>query len=147
MPRTGRDSRSTEPETSRASGSTARHRSMTLVTWRLLRRTHERSRGKIELWAGNYEGTWRESLGYVIWPALKRAFTNRRTVPEQIERLYAAMRRVLAEAAQGLGLKDAAATYYKRALEAGARYGCGTEGGFDCEGFDVQKRAQAALKL
>jgi len=54
---------------------------------------------------------------------------------------------LLAEAAQGLGLKDAAATYYKRALEAGARYGCGTEGGFDCEGFDVQKRAHTALKL
>jgi hypothetical protein len=54
---------------------------------------------------------------------------------------------LLAEAAQGLGLNEAAATYYKRALEAGVRYGCGTEGGFGCEGFDVQKSAQAALKL
>jgi len=53
---------------------------------------------------------------------------------------------MLAESAQGLGLKQAAATYYKRALEAGARYGCSAEAGFDCEGFDVQKRAQAALK-
>jgi len=53
---------------------------------------------------------------------------------------------LLAEAAQGLGLKDAAATYYKRALEAGAKYGCGAESGFDCEGFDVQNRAQVALK-
>jgi predicted Zn-dependent protease len=52
---------------------------------------------------------------------------------------------LLAEAAQGLGLKDAAATYYSRAVEAGKRYGCGAEGGFDCEGFDVQKRAHAAL--
>ena len=53
---------------------------------------------------------------------------------------------LLAEAAQGLGLKDPAATYYRRAVEAGARYGCSTEGGFDCEGFDVQTRAHAALK-
>jgi predicted Zn-dependent protease len=52
---------------------------------------------------------------------------------------------MLAEAAQGLGLKDAAATYYKRAVEAGAKYGCGEESGFDCEGFDVQRRAHAAL--
>ena len=53
---------------------------------------------------------------------------------------------MLAEAARGMGLKDAAATYYKRAVEAGARYGCGADAGFDCEGFEVQKRAQAALK-
>ena len=53
---------------------------------------------------------------------------------------------MLAEAARGLGLRQAAATYYRRAIEAGARYGCSAEGGFDCEGFEVQKRAQAALK-
>ena len=53
---------------------------------------------------------------------------------------------MLAEAARGMGLKDAAASYYKRAVEAGARYGCGADAGFDCEGFEVQKRAQAALK-
>ncbi len=53
---------------------------------------------------------------------------------------------MLAEAAQGLGLRDAAKAYYKRAVEAGARHGCSAEGGFDCEGFEVQKRAQAALK-
>src|SRR5688572_27931838 len=53
---------------------------------------------------------------------------------------------MLAEAARGMGLKDAAAAYYKRAVEAGARYGCGADAGFDCEGFEVQKRAQAALK-
>jgi len=53
---------------------------------------------------------------------------------------------LLAEAAQGLGLKDAATTYYKRAVQAAARYGCDAESGFDCEGFDVQKRAHAALK-
>ena len=48
---------------------------------------------------------------------------------------------MLGEAARGLGLKDAARNYYRRALDAGARYGCG-EG---CEGFDVPKLAQARL--
>ena len=52
---------------------------------------------------------------------------------------------LLAEAAKGLGLKDAAATYYQRALQAGKDYGCGA-GGFDCEGFEVQKQAAAALR-
>ncbi len=53
---------------------------------------------------------------------------------------------MLAEAAGGLGLKGAAATYYQRALDAGGRHGCGADSGYGCEGFDVQKRAQAALK-
>ncbi len=48
---------------------------------------------------------------------------------------------MLAEAARGLGLKEAASTYYKRALEAGKEYGCGG----DCEGFNVPKLASAAL--
>ena len=48
----------------------------------------------------------------------------------------------LAEAARGLELKDASAAYYKRALEAGKRYGCAAEG---CEGIEVQKLAKAAL--
>jgi predicted Zn-dependent protease len=53
---------------------------------------------------------------------------------------------LLAEAAQGLGLREAANVYYQRAVEAGARYACGAESGFDCEGFEVQKHAKAALK-
>jgi adenylate kinase family enzyme len=57
-----------------------------LVMWRLVRRTRERSKHKIELWNGNFEGSWRESLGYVIWPAFKAAFSNRRTVPERVGR-------------------------------------------------------------
>jgi Zn-dependent protease with chaperone function len=52
---------------------------------------------------------------------------------------------MLAEAARGLELKDAAATYYRRALEAGKDNGCGS-GVFSCEGFDVQKAAAAALR-
>ncbi len=42
-----------------------------LVLWRLLRRTHHRHKHKTVLWAGNAEGSWREQLRYVIWPALK----------------------------------------------------------------------------
>ena len=48
---------------------------------------------------------------------------------------------MLAEAARGLGLREAASTYYKRALAAGKEYGCGG----DCEGFNVPKLASAAL--
>jgi hypothetical protein len=50
---------------------------------------------------------------------------------------------LLAESAQGLGMKDAAAVYYQRALEAGKEFGCGGAG-FSCEGFEVQKLAAAA---
>jgi adenylate kinase family enzyme len=52
-----------------------------LVMWRLLRRTHVRNRDQVELWNGNVEPGWRESVGYLIWPALKSAFRNRRTFP------------------------------------------------------------------
>ena len=54
-----------------------------LVMWRLLRRTHVRNRDKVELWNGNVEPGWRESLGYLIWPALKRSFKNRREFPSR----------------------------------------------------------------
>jgi predicted Zn-dependent protease len=52
---------------------------------------------------------------------------------------------MLAESARGLGLKDAAATYYKRALDAGKDTACGS-GIFSCEGFEVQKLAASALQ-
>jgi hypothetical protein len=48
---------------------------------------------------------------------------------------------LLAESARGLGLKDAAQKYYRRALDASAQYGCRD----DCEGFEVRKLAQARL--
>ena len=48
---------------------------------------------------------------------------------------------MLAEAANGLGLKDAAATYYKRALEAGKDSACDS-GAVSCEGFEVQRIAK-----
>jgi gluconate kinase len=34
-------------------------------------------------WNGNVEPGWRESLGYLIWPALKTAFRNRREFPSR----------------------------------------------------------------
>src|SRR6185437_10496841 len=52
-----------------------------LVMWRLLRRTHVRNRDKVELWNGNVEPGWRESLPTLIWPAFKRVFENRRALP------------------------------------------------------------------
>lgn len=51
---------------------------------------------------------------------------------------------MLAESARGLGLKDVATTYYRRALDAGRDNACGG-GIFSCEGFEVQKLAHAAL--
>jgi predicted Zn-dependent protease len=48
---------------------------------------------------------------------------------------------MLAEAASGLELKEAAATYYERALDAGKQNACGA-GVFSCEGFEVQRLAK-----
>jgi adenylate kinase family enzyme len=58
-----------------------------LVMWRLLRRTHVRNRDKTELWNGNVEPGWRKSTHYLIWPALKAAFVNRRTFPRRYAHL------------------------------------------------------------
>jgi predicted Zn-dependent protease len=52
---------------------------------------------------------------------------------------------MLAEAARGLGMQEAAAAYYTRALAAGKDNGCGS-GVFSCEGFEVQKAAASALR-
>ncbi len=54
-----------------------------LVMWRLLRRTHVRNRDKVILWNGNIEPGWRKSWGYLIWPAVKTAFKNRREFPSR----------------------------------------------------------------
>jgi adenylate kinase family enzyme len=54
-----------------------------LVMWRLLRRTHVRKRDRTELWNGNVEPGWRESVPYLIWPSLESAFRNRRTFPSR----------------------------------------------------------------
>jgi adenylate kinase family enzyme len=52
-----------------------------LIMWRLLQRTWVRKRNDVELWHGNREGPWRDSVSYLIWPAFKRAFENRRKLP------------------------------------------------------------------
>jgi adenylate kinase family enzyme len=57
-----------------------------LVLWRLVRRTHLRSKHRVELWNGNVEPGWRESTRYLIWPALKAAFRNRREYPTRFAR-------------------------------------------------------------
>jgi hypothetical protein len=51
---------------------------------------------------------------------------------------------MLAESAKNLGLKDSAAIYYKRALEAGKDFGCAGPLG-NCEGFEVQRLSTRAL--
>lgn len=51
---------------------------------------------------------------------------------------------MLAESAKHLGLKEAAATYYKRALDAGKEFGCAGPLG-NCEEFEVQKLSAKAL--
>jgi hypothetical protein len=53
------------------------------VMWRLLRRTHHRNRHKTVLWNDNVEPGWRESWGYLIWPAFRRALRNRRDFPSR----------------------------------------------------------------
>jgi len=58
-----------------------------LVMWRLLRRTHVRNRDKVELWNGNVEPGWRESARSLIWPAVRRAFENRREFPDRYAHL------------------------------------------------------------
>lgn len=54
-----------------------------LVMWRLLRRTHVRIRDRVELWNGNVEPGWRVTLRYLILPALRTAFANRRDFPRR----------------------------------------------------------------
>jgi adenylate kinase family enzyme len=58
-----------------------------LVMWRLLRRTHVRYRDKTELWNGNVEPGWHETLPLLVWPALTRAFANRREFPTRYAHL------------------------------------------------------------
>jgi adenylate kinase family enzyme len=52
-----------------------------IVIWRLLRRTYVRKKHGTVLWHGNRGGPWRESLRFLVWPAFKRAFENRRQLP------------------------------------------------------------------
>jgi adenylate kinase family enzyme len=57
-----------------------------VVMWQLVRRTYRRIRDRTVLWNGNVEGSWRESARYLMWPAFRRAFENRRTLPKRLAR-------------------------------------------------------------
>jgi adenylate kinase family enzyme len=56
------------------------------VMWRLVRRTYLRKKHGTELWHANREGPWRESIRFLIWPSIKRAFENRRHLPALLAR-------------------------------------------------------------
>jgi hypothetical protein len=57
-----------------------------LVVGRLLRRSYLRKRDRVVLWNGNVEAPWREQLRWLVWPAFKRAFENRRQLPARLAR-------------------------------------------------------------
>jgi adenylate kinase family enzyme len=57
-----------------------------LVLWRLARRSYVRRRDRVELWNGNREAPWHEQVRFLFWPAFKRAFENRRALPQRLAR-------------------------------------------------------------
>ena len=57
-----------------------------LVMWRLVRRSWVRKRDQVELWHGNREERWLNQIRWLIWPAFKRAFENRRRLPAHLAR-------------------------------------------------------------
>ena len=57
-----------------------------LVMWRLVRRSWVRKRDQGELWHGNREERWLNQIRWLIWPAFKRAFENRRRLPAHLAR-------------------------------------------------------------
>jgi len=57
-----------------------------LVMRRLIARSYRRKRDKIVLWNGNVEAPWVEQIRWLFWPALKRVFENRRTLPQRLAR-------------------------------------------------------------
>jgi adenylate kinase family enzyme len=54
-----------------------------LVMWRLVRRSYVRHHRRVELWNGNFEPGLRDQLRYLIWPAFRRVFENRRDFPQR----------------------------------------------------------------
>ena len=57
-----------------------------LVIGRLIRRSWVRKRDKVVLWHGNVEETWINQIRWLIWPAFKRVFENRRDLPGRLAR-------------------------------------------------------------
>lgn len=58
-----------------------------LVVWRLVRRTYARRRGRVELWNGNVEPDWHQTLRFLLWPALRAGFQNRSEYPSRYAHL------------------------------------------------------------
>jgi adenylate kinase family enzyme len=57
-----------------------------LVLGRLVRRSWVRKRDKVVLWNGNVEDDWLNQIRWLLWPALKRGFENRRRLPRHFTR-------------------------------------------------------------
>ena len=57
-----------------------------LVMSRLMRRSWVRKRDHVLLWNGNTEDAWLNQIRWLFWPALKRAFENRRELPARLAR-------------------------------------------------------------
>jgi adenylate kinase family enzyme len=57
-----------------------------LVMRRLVRRSWVRKRDDVELWHGNREDGWLNQIRWLMWPAFKRAFENRRNLPAHLAR-------------------------------------------------------------
>lgn len=57
-----------------------------LVIWRLVRRSWVRKRDNVVLWNGNREDRWLNQIRWLIWPAFRRAFENRRDLPARFAR-------------------------------------------------------------
>jgi adenylate kinase family enzyme len=59
---------------------------VTVVMWRLMRRSWVRKRDHVVLWNGNTEDKWLNQIRWLFWPALKRVFENRRELPQRLAR-------------------------------------------------------------
>ena len=59
---------------------------VTLVMWRLVRRSWVRKRDDVVLWHGNREDRWVNQIRWLFWPAFERAFENRRRLPAHLAR-------------------------------------------------------------
>ncbi|HEY3578629.1 MAG TPA: hypothetical protein VGK68_11670 [Gaiellaceae bacterium] len=57
-----------------------------LVLSRLVRRSWVRKRDDVVLWHGNREDRWLNQIRWLIWPAFKRGFENRRDLPVRLAR-------------------------------------------------------------
>ena len=57
-----------------------------LVLSRLVRRSWVRKRDDVVLWHGNREDRWLNQIRWLIWPAFRRGFANRRDLPTRLAR-------------------------------------------------------------